>query len=140
MRAFIDTSSLFKKYVEENGSKELDGLLLQVSEIAVSPITWVEMSAVIARRLREESLTSQQAAWLRSEMHKDFQSFHRVVWNDSLEKTAAALVYQSSLSTLDAIQMASGILSKAEIFVTSDRALFQEAQKKIRKALYIGSL
>ena len=137
MRAFIDTSSLFKKYVEENGSKELDGLLMQISEIAVSPITWVEMSAVIARRLREESLTSQQAAWLRSEMHKDFQGFHRIIWNDSLEKTAAALVYHGSLSTLDAIQLASGVLSKAEMFVTSDRALFQQAQRKIRKVVYI---
>ena len=137
MRAFIDTSSLFKKYVEENGSKELDGLLLEVSEIAVSPITWVEMSAVIARRLREGSLTSQQAAWLRSEMRKDFQSFHRVIWNDSLERTATALVYQSPLPTLDAIQLASGVLSKAEMFVTSDRALFQQAQKKIRKAVCI---
>ena len=27
MRAFIDTSSLFKKYIEENGSKKLEELL-----------------------------------------------------------------------------------------------------------------
>ncbi|MBI3615112.1 MAG: type II toxin-antitoxin system VapC family toxin [Candidatus Omnitrophica bacterium] len=137
MRAFIDTSSLFKKYVEEDGSKELDSLLQEVSEIAVSPITWVEMSAVVARRLRGKSLTSQQAAWLKSEMYKDFQSFHRVVWNESLEKVATDFVYQYSLATLDAIQLASGVLSKAETFVTSDRRLFGEAQKKVRKAVCI---
>ncbi len=68
MRVFIDTSSLFKKYVEENGSKELDFLLQEVSEIAVSPITRVEMSVIVARRLREKSLTAQQATWLKSEM------------------------------------------------------------------------
>ena len=137
MRAFIDTSSLFKKYVEENGSHTLDRLLNDVSEIAVSPVTWVEMNAIIARRLREKALTSQQAAWLTSEARKDFQSFHRVVWNEALETTAAQLVSDYPLSTLDAIQLASGILSKASVFVTSDRGLYEEAQKEVRKAVYI---
>jgi len=135
MRAFIDTSSLFKKYVEEDGSKELDSLLREISEIAVSPITWIEMSAVVARRLREKSLTSQQAAWLKSEMYRDFQSFHRVVWNEALDKAATDIVYQHSLATLDAIQLASGVLSKADLFITSDRRLFEEAKKEVRKAV-----
>ncbi len=138
MRAFVDTSSLFKKYVEEKGSRELDLLLQEISEIAVSPVTWLEMSAAIAMRLREGSLTAQQAAHLKSEAHNDFQSFHRVIWNEALEKAAMDLVYLHPLSTLDAIQLASGVLSKSELFVTSDRELFKEVQKKVRKAVYIG--
>ena len=137
MRAFIDTSSLFKKYVDEDGSRELGDLLKDISEIAVSPTTWVEMNAVVARRLREKSLTSQQAAWLTSEARKDFESFHRVVWNDTLETTATRLVVRHPLSTLDAIQLASGVLSKADLFVTSDRGLFEEARKEIRKAVCV---
>jgi predicted nucleic acid-binding protein len=137
MRGFIDTSSLFKKYVEEENSEKMDELLLELSEIAVSPAAWIEFNAVIARRLREKSLSREQAAWLRLEAHKDFQSFYRVVWNDSLEKTAIRLIEQHSLSTLDAIQLASGVLSKADIFVTSDRRLFAEANKVIRKTRFI---
>ena len=137
MRAFIDTSSLFKKYVDEDGSKELGDLLKDISEIAVSPTTWVEMNAVVARRLRNKSLTSQQAAWLTSEARKDFESFHRVVWNDTLETTATRLVVRHPLSTLDAIQLASGVLSKADLFVTSDRGLFEEARKEIRKTVCV---
>ena len=137
MRAFIDTSSLFKKYVDEDGSRALERLLQDVSEIAVSPVTWVEMSAVIARRVREKSLTAQQAAWLTAEARKDFQGFHRVVWNEGLETTATRLVSHYPLSTLDAIQLASGVLSKAELFVTSDRGLFEEARKEVRKAVCV---
>ena len=137
MRAFIDTSSLFKKYVEENGSRELDALLQEVSEIAVSPVTWVEMNAVVARRVGEKSLTLQQAGWLRSEAQKDFQSFHHVIWNEVLETAAIDLLEQHSLSTLDAIQLASGILSRADLFVTSDRRLFEAAHKRVRKAVYL---
>ena len=137
MRAFLDTSSLFKKYVEEDGSRQLERLLQEISEIAVSPVTWVEMNAAIARRLREKSLTAHDAAWLTAETRKDFQSFHRVVWNETLEITATKFVSRSPLSTLDAIQLASGILSKAEVFVTSDRDLFEEAQKEVRRAVCV---
>ena len=108
-----------------------------MTEIAVSPVTWVEMNAVVARRLRERSLTPEQATWLRSQTEKDFQSFHRVIWSEILEKTATKLVYQYPLSTLDAIQLASGVLSKADLFVTSDRGLFEGAKKKVRKAVYL---
>ena len=134
MRAFIDTSSLFKRYVEERGSTELDHLLQGMTEIAVSPITWIEMNAVIARRLRDKSLTPQQAKWLRSQTEKDFESFYQVIWSETLEKTATELVYQYPLSTLDAIQLASGVLSKANLFVTSDQGLFKEAKKEIQEA------
>ena len=137
MRALIDTSSLFKKYVEERGSNALGDLLNDIAEIAVSPVTWIEMNAVVARRLREKSLTSHQAAWLQSQAQQDFLSFYRVIWNDALEQTATDFVYRYSLSTLDAIQLASGVLAKADVFVTSDRGLFEQARREMRKALYI---
>lgn len=137
MRAFVDTSSLFKKYIEESGSRVLETLLQDVSEIAVSPLTWVEMNAAIARRVREKSLTSQQAAWLLSEARRDFQSFHRVVWNEALETTATLLVSHYPLSTLDAIQLASGVLSQANLFITSDKMLFKEARKEIRRVVCV---
>ena len=137
MRALLDTSSLFKKYVQERGSKELDSLLKELSEIAVSPVTWLELNAVIARRLREKTLSSQQAAWLTSEAHKDFENFYRVLWNEALEETATDLVCQRPLSTLDAIQLASGVLAKVDLFVTSDRGLFEQARNKVRNAVFI---
>lgn len=137
MRVFIDTSSLFKKYVEEAGSKELGRLLQDASEVAVSPTAWIEMNAAIARRLRNKSLTTEQATWLTLEARKDFQSFHRVIWSEPLETAATRLVCRYPLSTLDAIQLASGVLSKAEIFVTSDRGLFEEARKEVRKAVWV---
>ncbi len=137
MRAFIDTSSLFKRYVEENGSQALERLLHDVAEIAVSPVTWLEMSATMARHVRAKSLTPPQAAELTAEARKDFRSFHCVVWNEVLESTATRLVSRYPLSTLDAIQLASGVLSKADLFVTSDRGLFEEARKEVRKAVCV---
>ena len=64
MRAFIDTSSLLKKYVDEQGADTFDALLLSVSEIIVAPITLLEIHSIIERRLREKTLNTADAAWI----------------------------------------------------------------------------
>ena len=45
MRVFVDTSALFKKYVAEPGGKAFEQVLEKATEIAVSPVTWLEVQA-----------------------------------------------------------------------------------------------
>jgi len=47
LRAFIDTSSLLKKYIEEDGAEEFNSLLDSVSEIIISPVTILEVHDVL---------------------------------------------------------------------------------------------
>ena len=138
MRAFIDTCSLFKKYAEESGSDELEGILRQVSEVTVSAIAWIEFNSVISRCLRERRMTPQNSSAVLSEAKKDFQAYSKVVWSDELEEMAAEAAHRRALSSLDAIQLAAGVLSKPDLFLTSDRRLFEEARKVIQGARYIG--
>ncbi|MBI4395065.1 MAG: type II toxin-antitoxin system VapC family toxin [Candidatus Omnitrophica bacterium] len=137
MRLFIDTSSLFKKYVDESGSAAFERLLSKAVEIAVSPVTWIEMNAAIERCLRDNILTSEKAEWLRVEAKKDFAYFLLVVWNENLEKKAVQLIHQYALKTMDAVQLAAGILSNAEIFVTSDHQLHRAAKKVMRRVRFV---
>lgn len=131
MRLFVDTSSLFKKYVKEPGSQAFEKLLSKASEIAVSPVTWIELNAVIERCLRGKILTSEKAEWLRTEVKRDFTYFSRVVWNENLENKAVEIVRQYALKTMDAVQLAAGLLSGSEIFVTSDLQRHRAARKII---------
>ena len=119
MRVFIDTSSLFKKYTDESGSEDFEKLLSKASEIAVSPVTWIEMNAAIERCLRENALSPEKAGWLRTEVKRDFAYFFLAVWNENLENKA--------------VQLASGVLSDSEIFITSDRQLYRAAKKVFRR-------
>ncbi len=137
MKAFIDTSSLCKRYVQEEGSLVFEKFLDQVSQIFVSPVTWVELNSAISKRLRNHSMTSQQFSFAILEAKKDFESCHRIIWTQDLEVKAAHLVNEHPLSAMDAIQLASGVLSKADIFVTSDQKLFKEASKLMRKVQLI---
>jgi len=131
VRLFVDTSSLFKKYADEPGSEAFEKLLSKTAEIVVSPVTWLEMNATIERCVREDTLTREKAEWLRVEVKKDFAYFLLTVWNENLEHEAVQLIRQHALKTLDAVQLASGILSGSEIFVTSDRRLHRVAKNVI---------
>ena len=137
MKLFVDTSTLFKKYVEETGSGDFDKLFGEATEIIVSPVTRIEMHSAIAKYVREKWLSEQDAKKLSIEIKKDFIFYSRVFWNDNLEEKSVEIAQNLSLKTLDAVQLASGVLSKADLFVTSDKRLFDEASKVIRKTRFI---
>jgi len=138
VRAFVDTSTLFKKYVDEKGSQELEEMLEKVSDLTVSPITWVELNHIVARRLRGKSVTAEQSSRILSEAEIDFRFYSQITWNEELVETATQLAHRHPLKTLDAIQLASGLLSEADVFLTSDRRLFEEARKVTPKTRFIG--
>ena len=138
MRAFADTSALLKKYIEERGSRQLEQVLGGVSDLVVSPVTWVELNAAIARRLRGKLLTAQQSSWILSEAETDFCSYSQVVWGEELVEAATRMIRRYPLKTLDAIQLAAGVLSEPDLFLTSDRRLFEQARRVMVKTQYIG--
>lgn len=138
MRAFVDTSALLKKYIEEKGSQQLEEVLEGVSDLIVSPVTWVELNAAVAWCLHRGLLTAQQSSWILSEAETDFYSYSQVVWNEELVEAATRMVFRYPLKALDAIQLAAGVLSKPDLFLTSDRKLFEETRKVIQGARYIG--
>ena len=137
MKLFVDTSTLFKKYVDETGSGDFDKLFGEATEIIVSPVTRIEMHSAIAKYVREKWLSEQDAKKLSIEIKKDFIFYSRVFWNDNLEEKSVEIAQSLSLKTVDAVQLASGVLSKADLFVTSDKRLFDEASKVIRKTRFI---
>lgn len=52
MNIFLDTSSLFKLYHREGGTKELENLFneLPISEVSLSEITKIEFSSTVWKR------------------------------------------------------------------------------------------
>jgi len=56
---YLDTSALVKRYVNEVGSEQIDALM-SVEPLAVSALVRVEVASVLARRMREGTLTQEQ--------------------------------------------------------------------------------
>ncbi len=137
MNAFVDTSSLFKKYVEEGDFEKLDTLLSQVSEIVIAPTTSLEFQSIIQRKLRDKSLSLEQAKHVEREFFADSHYLSVVIWNEALEKAAKKLIMTYPLKTLDSLQLASGILSKTDVFVTSDQQLYRFVQQEKLNSVFI---
>lgn len=121
----------------EKGSEEFERQLSSVREIIVAPFYWVEFHSAIARRRREKTVDAGEASRILQEAGKDLIYFSRVEWNEFLEEKALDLVGSYFLKTLDSLQLASGIVSGADLFLTSDRNLFVIARKELKGAKLI---
>ena len=137
MNAFIDTSSLFKKYVQESNSEKFDKIIQNINEIIVSPTTLIELHKSVQTRLRGHLIAEDESRRILNEIGRDYPFFQIVEWSAALEKTAVYLVNKYDLKTLDSIQLSCAIISTADQFITSDIQLSRAAKKEIKCVLLI---
>lgn len=138
MKAFIDTSSLIKRYIEEGNYTELDDYLESASELIISPITTLEFHSIIERKLRDKSMSPKEAQFLEQQFKIDLNYIGIVQWNSHIESAAQKFIRSHQIKALDAIQLAAGKLSGVDLFITSDKKLFLSAEKEIIHTVYIG--
>ena len=120
---------MLKRYIQESGSAQVDGIFERADEIVLSPVTRIEAYSAIQRRFRENSFTPAELKTLIKEMEKDLEFFHLVKFTADLESLAVSSVSKYSLRTLDSIQLASAIVSRPDLLVTSDKRLAEAAQQ-----------
>ena len=138
MKAFIDTSSLIKKYVSEGDYEKFDQILEKITQIIISPITGLEINSVLERKIREKSISKPDATLIESNFNQDRDYFGVVNWSERLEKSSRLVIRKYQLKTLDGIQLGSALLAKPDVFITSDKNLFAKAKKEIDNSIFIN--
>lgn len=129
MVIFIDTSSLIKRYIEEEGSSLIDKYYDEKNDICISPITSIEFYSALARKLRENTISMDTynkaiVAWKKEEINYNIVFFNRLLVLRAIE-----LIEREVIKTLDSIQLSSAIFSVPDEFVTSDKRLFDLSSK-----------
>jgi len=132
---FVDTSALAKRYVDEAGSAWVKTVTPPASGnvVIISNVTTVELSSLLARRVREGTLTRSSAARLRNIFLWHVEREYLVVALDNdVQGRARTLVDRHPLRALDAIQLAGAQRVEAMfggpiIFISSDRNLLAAA-------------
>lgn len=132
---FADTSAVAKRYLVEIGTpwviswiEPTTGNVILISELAL-----VEFQSLLARRVRDGSLTPTAAAQLRTDFLLHYRDDYLVALADTpIYQAAGQLVTKHRLRTLDAIQLASAmhtfqILGDPITFVSADRHLLAAA-------------
>ena len=138
MKIFLDTSALFKKYVTEYGSEKIDALLNEANDIIVAPITKIELFSALDRRLQEKTLSHSQKRTVEQEINKDYPFFNVIIFNEALESKAIQFAQKYHLRAFDSLQLSSGCLSESDLFITSDKLLFEKAKLELKNVEFIG--
>ena len=133
MIAYVDTSALVKLYVSEVGSPEVREKVDRADSLATSLVTYVEVRAAIARRVREGDVSREAQDGLLSTLEADWEHYAGVGVSDPLCRFAAELCDRHPLRGVDALHLASALTVKARggepvLFLCFDERLRRAAQ------------
>lgn len=130
MKIFLDTSSLFKLYHEEEGTEELEIVFSQekITDIFLSEIAKVEFTSTIWKKVRTKEITVEQAEVTLELFANDFAKYNFVTTNSLILERARNLTTKygvEGLRTLDSIQLSTCIelTRQADVFYTADKLL-----------------
>lgn len=130
MNIFLDTSTLFKLYHEEEGTAEIDAILAvqKVKKIFIAEITAIEFYSAVSKRVRMGEISMEQAEGVINLFEKDYENYTVILIDRDLINNSKSLIqkYQKEgLRTLDALQLASLLKEKdfIEMAKTSDKLL-----------------
>ena len=120
MIVYLDTSSLVKLYVEEEGETDVAAIVKNARVAATSMIAYAEARAAFARGFREGSFTKRAYKTLLLSFEKDWINCLQVKVSQDLIRRAGDLAEKHGLRGFDAIHLSSAIsLMKSNVPVVS---------------------
>jgi hypothetical protein len=138
MKLAIDSSSFAKRYVQEDGSDQLDRLLEKASELAFCVILVPEIVSGLNRRLREQVLTVADYRAVKKQLLDDVRDATVLQLTPSVISRSVKLLESNVLRALDALHVACAFEWQADLFVTSDRRQFTAAKNTGLQSDFIG--
>jgi predicted nucleic acid-binding protein len=104
---YLDTSSLVKLYVEEEGSRLVRDLVEPAELVATSVVTYVEVRAALARQRREGGLTAAGFGQAKNDFEIDWPRYVAVEVNEAVCRRAGDLAEKHHLRGFDSLHLAS---------------------------------
>jgi predicted nucleic acid-binding protein len=138
MMIFLDSSALFKRYVEEDGSDDVRDLCAVADAIGTSALCLPEILSAAHRLKREGRIDSGDVTRIKQELRADLRDAAVMGLNEAVIERAASLVEASPLKTLDALHVATAVEARADLFVSGDEQQLKAARKAGLKTRRVG--
>ncbi len=138
MIGYLDTSSLVKLYVEEEGSALIRELVDRAELVATSVVAYAEARAALARQRREGGLTSAGYDRARNDFKRDWPRYLTIEVSEAVYRSAGDLAEKHHLRGFDSLHLASYLsLYRAGApqvrFSAFDEALNRAARKETKE-------
>jgi uncharacterized protein len=103
---YCDTSALFKLYIDEAGTSQMKALCASQPTIFVADITWAEMRAALAQRIRLNLTLPTEVDAALERLRKEWVQFSKIAINPSLIDKAGDFAAGFGLRAYDSVQLA----------------------------------
>jgi uncharacterized protein len=117
---FADSSALAKRYIADEKSADLDKLLQQSTNLAVSVLCLPEIISGLCRRRRERFLKAAEYAAAKTSLEADLADATIIQIIDDVLLQSVRLLESNPLRASDAVQIASAFVWDADAFVSAD--------------------
>lgn len=130
MKAFLDSSSFAKRFIDESGSEKVEALCSRASELGLSVIVVPEIVSALARRLRERLLTQAQYRQAKKRLLDDVRDVDIVQLTPAVIGSAIRVLEASCvIRAMDAILIACALEWEADLFASSDERQLMAARR-----------
>ena len=137
MRIFLDSSALVKRYIQEEGTSEVNELCRDASEIAVSIICITEVLSACNRLVREKLINKKQYSLIKNEFLLDIDTASIIDLNSDVIGNAIACLESGSIRSMDALHIGTALLYDCDDFVTCDIKQKDIARKMGLKVVFV---
>jgi predicted nucleic acid-binding protein len=135
MILYLDASALVKRYIAEPGANEVAEAIAAAEFAGTSLISRAETAAALAKAVRVETLTQQEASSALQVFRSEWLSLVRVQATEMLVARADELAWALGLRGYDAVHLASALLwqdgmHERVTVATFDRQLWEAAEQR----------
>ena len=131
---YLDTSALFKHYVEEDESEDVTALIADSRSVGTALITRVEVAAALAKAVRDDRMERAEARAVERTFTGDWAAFIRVGLTDGLLTKAGELAWRHGLRGYDAVQLAAALTWREVAGEAEEEMVFACFDNDLRRA------
>ncbi len=129
MKAYLDSSSFAKRFVEEEGSDTVESICSQASELGLSVICVPEVVSALNRRKRDRTLSAIQYREAKQRLLDDVRDAIIVNLTPSVIGSAIRIIETSPVRAMDALHVACALEWGADLFASSDDRQLKAAKR-----------
>ncbi|MFK5986947.1 MAG: type II toxin-antitoxin system VapC family toxin [Pseudomonadota bacterium] len=137
MKIFFDSSAFIKKFIQEQGSAEVDDYCQQASELGLSIICLPEMMSALNRKVREKNLSTENYLKLKEQIAEDMKDIQIINLTPDVIESSITFLEDNMLRSLDAIHLSCAKIWDAELFISSDKRQVLAAENSGLHVQYI---
>ena len=134
MIVYLDASALVKRYIAEEGSRDVERLL-GVSRFAGTVlISRAEVASAIGKAVRLGAIERAKGANALSAFHRDWESLVRIQLTEMVAERASGYAWEMKLRGYDAVHLAAAVfwqemMGEPVLLATYDRQLWDAAAR-----------